>query len=1001
MANKSGSRKTRVFISYSRKNKLFVRKLNKAIDESGIEAWVDWEGIPLSSDWMAEITTALAASDAFIFVITPDSLKSKACMDELELCIKYNKKMIPVLHRDPEKGHKMHPKLASTNWVYMRPKKDDFKTTVPKLIESIQTDLGWVQQHTRLLQRATEWEQKNRNKSYLLQGSDLSDGERWMIESTKEEARAVVPIQAEYINASRKIAVERQRNLTIGIGLAMVISILLGIFAIGQWYKAEENAGLARNSAATAIANEHIAATQQARAEKSEADALEKENEAKAQRSAIQAGTYEGSPGGLFTSTLLALESWIRLPSNNSNAENILRNNLTHMAIPLGYVQQNNKVWDVSTSADGKYFLTASDDNTACLWTLQGQKKYCVKYNGVLYDAVLSVDNKYLVTAGSDGHVNLWNGESGEPIKSFEYKANIWDIDISPNNKWLAIGRADGTMTLIDLAKAREEFSFYMGTSEIYVVAFNQTSEWLAIGLKNGQTTIWRVNTADSKAGPRHTAEVNAIKFSPDGDWLVSISSDNTARVAKTNSGGTKFILPHNDWVEDVAFSPDSSWFVTASDDKLARVFETKTGREKFRMHHDDFVTVVDVSPNGQWIATTGADKTARVWDATSGTLVREIVLDAEGTALTFSVDNNRLLVGDRDGKTSIWDISALGARIGYLEFPEIVRKAEFNDTGKWVVFNSDDQNLWLVPADQLTALHDGIQGKKILTLENLTSQTSVSPNSKWVAVTEIGANRADLFNIETSVRHILLHDSDISGIAFSADSKLLATTREKGTSVYIWDVESGQQVEEIPFDRTAFTIAFNPLDSTLAIGFTDRIVIWDVAGKKEVTSLQQAGDINSLTFSKDGHWLATATSIGSLSIWDMSNGLPVAPTHTFLQDGDIASLDFNANGTLLASGGSNGYAYIWDIASGEERARLPHDNAISSVNFSPINDQLLTASQKVVRVWDVSKLEFITTEKIVETACTKLPKNFSVSAWTFFFHDEEYRLLCPNLPQG
>ena len=112
MAEKNESRKTKIFISYSRKNKLFVRKLNDAIDENGIDAWVDWEGIPLSSDWMAEITAAIEASDAFVFVISPDSLNSKICMDELELGIKYNKKIIPVLYSDPEKKQQ-----CTQNWL--------------------------------------------------------------------------------------------------------------------------------------------------------------------------------------------------------------------------------------------------------------------------------------------------------------------------------------------------------------------------------------------------------------------------------------------------------------------------------------------------------------------------------------------------------------------------------------------------------------------------------------------------------------------------------------------------------------------------------------------------------------------------------------------------------------------------------------------------------------------------------------------------------------------
>ena len=54
MAENNKSRKTKIFISFSRKNKLFVCKLNKAINENGVEMWVDWEGIPLSAEWMVD-----------------------------------------------------------------------------------------------------------------------------------------------------------------------------------------------------------------------------------------------------------------------------------------------------------------------------------------------------------------------------------------------------------------------------------------------------------------------------------------------------------------------------------------------------------------------------------------------------------------------------------------------------------------------------------------------------------------------------------------------------------------------------------------------------------------------------------------------------------------------------------------------------------------------------------------------------------------------------------
>ncbi|HXQ37070.1 MAG TPA: hypothetical protein VN843_23875, partial [Anaerolineales bacterium] len=46
-----------VMISYSRKDVTFVRKLFEGLLAQGFtkeDIWVDWEGIPLTADWMAE-----------------------------------------------------------------------------------------------------------------------------------------------------------------------------------------------------------------------------------------------------------------------------------------------------------------------------------------------------------------------------------------------------------------------------------------------------------------------------------------------------------------------------------------------------------------------------------------------------------------------------------------------------------------------------------------------------------------------------------------------------------------------------------------------------------------------------------------------------------------------------------------------------------------------------------------------------------------------------------
>ena len=63
-----------LFISYSRKDKEFVRALHTALTAQGHSAWVDWEDIPLTADWLKEIYEAIEAADTFVFVISPDSV---------------------------------------------------------------------------------------------------------------------------------------------------------------------------------------------------------------------------------------------------------------------------------------------------------------------------------------------------------------------------------------------------------------------------------------------------------------------------------------------------------------------------------------------------------------------------------------------------------------------------------------------------------------------------------------------------------------------------------------------------------------------------------------------------------------------------------------------------------------------------------------------------------------------------------------------------------------
>ena len=70
------SQRSDVFISYSRKDADFVRKLSDALKVRNLETWVDWEDIEPTTTWWQEICQGIEAANSFVFVISFDSIAS-------------------------------------------------------------------------------------------------------------------------------------------------------------------------------------------------------------------------------------------------------------------------------------------------------------------------------------------------------------------------------------------------------------------------------------------------------------------------------------------------------------------------------------------------------------------------------------------------------------------------------------------------------------------------------------------------------------------------------------------------------------------------------------------------------------------------------------------------------------------------------------------------------------------------------------------------------------
>ncbi|MCS6836271.1 MAG: TIR domain-containing protein [Anaerolineae bacterium] len=226
-----------VFISYSRRDSDFVRRLHDALAARSRDVWVDWEDIPLSADWWREIRENIEAADTFVFVISPDSVTSKVCREEIDYAADNNKRIIPLLRRDisaiqRDNPDAIHPAISTYNWVRIT-EDSDFEQGVENLLRTLDTDLDYVRQHTRLLVRAKEWEARNRDAAILLNGAGIAEFRAWLAHSADKQP-APTDLQRAFLLASEVAFNRRQRLALLIVLVATLVTFGLVTTALVQ-----------------------------------------------------------------------------------------------------------------------------------------------------------------------------------------------------------------------------------------------------------------------------------------------------------------------------------------------------------------------------------------------------------------------------------------------------------------------------------------------------------------------------------------------------------------------------------------------------------------------------------------------------------------------------------------------------------------------------------------------------------------------------------------------
>lgn len=230
-----------LFISYSRKDIEFAKRLTESFAAQNMEAWVDWQDIPPSVDWMKEIQMGIERADIFLFIVSPDAIRSEVCAQEVSHAVLNGKRIIPVIAREFDSTN-APATITHLNWIFFSRPDDNYETAFEKLMTAVHTDYDWVQAHRRLQVKALDWVKGQNETSYLLRGRELKDAEAQLLVNGQKSPHPT-DLQREYISKSRdseNTIIELQQakdqelalEKSMGKRLRQLTYLLLGVFTI-------------------------------------------------------------------------------------------------------------------------------------------------------------------------------------------------------------------------------------------------------------------------------------------------------------------------------------------------------------------------------------------------------------------------------------------------------------------------------------------------------------------------------------------------------------------------------------------------------------------------------------------------------------------------------------------------------------------------------------------------------------------------------------------------
>lgn len=1050
----NGGLRPDVFISYSAKDKEFIRVLERRLKSIGRRAWVDRNDVQPTEEWLKAIHSGIEAAFNFAFVISPDSISSQYCQDELDHAIKHNKRLIPILRRDVER--KLLPaSIATLNWIDFRSNKE-LDHAVQSLINILETDLDYVRAHTRLLTRAIEWEANDKNKSFLLRGIDLQEAARWLAQSNRGEQPAPTLLQIEYVIASNT-AQRRVRRVT----LATVIVGLIIAIAFAILYRSQRNQAV--NQAQIALARQLATQSELIR---------------------------DQGPTLLPRSVLLAIESIQRSPS--LEADMALRHGLNILPRNIYNVKLSGHPRAIAYTPDGKYIAVTRgqisrmvpDDpdegiEGPTVWILEaatGQETLQLKHENNVNAIAFSPNEHLLATASDDHSARIWEIPTGRELISLTHSEEVKNVMFSPDGKYLFTRSGKENTGRLWEIRAGTEIKHFKNNGYGGMDAFDAGGKYL-VTITDDHLYFRKGRENELITSFIRTNKIDRIYLSSNEKYLATVKDnyvpefsepiDHTILVWDISRGVEIAHIKYSGPFEKLIFSPSSKYFIILGVLDFVHqdfVYETDGAGQVMRLEPEGKVSQVRFSNDDKYLATVVADGTVRVFDLATRQEAARMISDGNALNSAFSPDSKYLLTTSDRGVAQVW--SAIGGQ-------EIARIDDDrgNGRGDWRVTSISPDGKYLSAIRDTVMLGEKINdsfriweitsGNEIISLRRDADclNYKLSPDQRYVAADcadhsirvwdmATGTETGSINNTQAEKRssnpwpgHFIPYALSMGGKYVVARESVFGNsefTRSKDWPVLVWDVTSGSVAMRLPHPKHGMFAEFSPDGKYIATS-GETVRIWDIPSGREIARL--ASPNVHLEFSPTSEFLLTIGEKSASQLWQVKTGQEIKRIN--LENARFPIV-FSPDGKYLAAANSDDTTEIWDISTGQKVARLVHTDGVSPVTFSSDGKYLATSEAWVLSdereretvphtdVWEVASGREVThieeryrriihfspdgkyliadswqslwilpwrVDDLISEACGRLTRNFTSEEWHMYFGDEPYHKTCPNLP--